>query len=83
MKKKEKKQELVEQNYILAENVSFIRIDDIFFSNKIVMCVLSHSVVSDSLCDPMDYSPPGSSVHGIFQARILKLLAISYSRGSS
>ena len=31
----------------------------------------------------MDYSPPGSSVHWIFQARILEWLAISFSRGSS
>ena len=31
----------------------------------------------------MDCSPPGSSVHGIFQARILEWVAISYSRGSS
>ena len=31
----------------------------------------------------MDCSPPGSSVHGIFQARILERVAISYSRGSS
>ena len=31
----------------------------------------------------MDCSPPGSSVHGIFQARILEWLAISFSRGSS
>ena len=36
-----------------------------------------------SLCDPMDYSPPGSSVYGIFQARILEWVAISFSRGSS
>ena len=35
------------------------------------------------LCDPMDYSLPGSSVHGIFQARILEWVAISYSRGSA
>ena len=35
------------------------------------------------LCDPMDCSPPGSSVHGILQARILEWVAISYSRGSS
>ena len=35
------------------------------------------------LCDPMDLSPPGSSVHGIFQARILEWVAISFSRGSS
>ena len=36
-----------------------------------------------TLCDPMDCSPSGSSVHGIFQARILHWLAISFSRGSS
>ena len=36
-----------------------------------------------TLCNPMDYSPPGSSVHRIFQARILEWVAIFYSRGSS
>ena len=35
------------------------------------------------LCNPMDCSPPGSSVHGIFQARILKRVAIASSRGCS
>ena len=35
------------------------------------------------LCDPMDCSPPGSSVHGISQARMLKWVAIHFSRGSS
>ena len=35
------------------------------------------------LCDPVDYSPPGSSVHGIFQARILEWVAMASSRGSS
>ena len=34
-------------------------------------------------CDTMDCSPPGSSVHGIFQARILEWAAISSSRESS
>ena len=34
-------------------------------------------------CDPMNCSPPGSSVHGIFQARILKWVAISFPRESS
>ena len=34
-----------------------------------------------TLCGPMDCSPPGSSVHGIFQARILEWVAISFSRG--
>ena len=36
-----------------------------------------------TLCDPMDCSPPGSSVYGILQARILEWVAISSSRGSS
>ena len=36
-----------------------------------------------TLCDPVDRSPPGSSVRGILQARILEWVAISFSRGSS
>ena len=36
-----------------------------------------------TLWDPVDRSPPGSSVHGILQARILEWVAISFSRGSS
>ena len=36
-----------------------------------------------TLCDPMDCSPPGSSVHGILQARKLEWVAIPFSRGSS
>ena len=36
-----------------------------------------------TLCNPIIYSPPGSSVHGILQARILEWVAISFSRGSS
>ena len=36
-----------------------------------------------TLCDPMDCSPPGSSVHGTFLARILEFVAMSSSRGSS
>ena len=36
-----------------------------------------------TICNPMDCSPPGSSVHGMFQARIMGWVAISYSRGSS
>ena len=36
-----------------------------------------------TLCDPMDCSPPGSLVHGIFQAWILEWVAIPFSRGSS
>ena len=36
-----------------------------------------------TLCNPMDYSPGGSCVHGILQAKILEWVAISSSRGSS
>ena len=36
-----------------------------------------------TLCNPMDCSPPGSSIHGILQARIVEWVAISFSRGSS
>ena len=44
---------------------------------------LSHAQSCPALCDPMDCSPPGSSVHGILQARILEWIAISFSRRSS
>ena len=36
-----------------------------------------------TLCDPVDHCPPGSSVHGLSQARILEWVAIPFSRGSS
>ena len=36
-----------------------------------------------TFCDPMDCSPPGFSIHGIFQAWVLEWVAISFSRGSS
>ena len=42
-----------------------------------------HAELCLTLCDPMDCSPPGSSVHGIFQARILEWVAMPSSRGSS
>ena len=48
--------------------------------------VTSESEVAQScptLCDPMDCSLPGFSVHGIFQARVLEWVAISFSRGYS
>ena len=46
------------------------------------MKVKSESEVAQlclTLSDPMDYSPPGSSVHGIFQARVLEWAAIAWS----
>ena len=47
-------------------------------------CLCAESLQSClNLCGPMDCSPPGSSVHGILQARMLEQAAISFSRGSS
>ena len=48
---------------------------------KTSMCSVAQS--GPTLCDPIGCSLPGSSVHGILQARILEWLAISSSRGSS
>ena len=50
----------------------------------IFMCVHAKSLQSClTLCDPMDYSPPGSPVYAILQARILEWVAMPSSRGSS
>ena len=45
------------------------------------MCLVAQLCLT--LCDPMDYSPPGFSVHGIFQSKILERVAMPSSRGSS
>ena len=47
------------------------------------VCVFKSLQSCPTLCDPMDYSPPGSSVHGILQPRILEWVAMPSSRGSS
>ena len=44
---------------------------------------LPHVFSCAILCDPVDCNPPGSSVHGILQARILEWVAMPFSRGSS
>ena len=46
------------------------------------MCVLKLFQLYPTLCDPMVCSLPGSSVHGILQARILEWVAMPSSRGS-
>ena len=48
----------------------------------LVPCMRAKSLHA-TLCDPVDCSPPGSSVHGILQARILGWVAMPSSRGSS
>ena len=50
---------------------------------QFLSCVVLRAQSHPTLCDPMDCSPLGSSVHGIFQARILEQVALSYARGSS
>ena len=51
------------------------------FTPTVVLSLVAK--VCPTLCDPMEWSPSGSYVHGIFQARTLERAAISYSRGSS
>ena len=46
-----------------------------------VVCVCLVTHLCQLFCDPMDCSLPGSSVHGIFQARILEWVAISLLKG--
>ena len=47
------------------------------------MCCAKSLQLYLTRCDPMDCSPPGSSVHGILSARILEWVAMPSSRGSS
>ena len=55
--------------------------EDGSFIETTVKVLVAHSC--PTLCDPMDCSPPGFSVHGILQARILEWTAVPFSRGSS
>ena len=66
---------------VRPEAIKFI--DDNINSNLICMCVCAQLLQPcPTLCDPMDCRPPGSSVHGILQARVLEWVAMSSSRGS-
>ena len=50
-------------------------------NNGVCVCLVAH--LCPTFCDPVDCNQPGSSVHGILQARILEWVAFSFSRGSS
>ena len=56
---------------------NFLLINSVFYNSKVV------AQSCPTLCNPMDCRLPGSSVHGISQARVLEWVAISFSRGSS
>ena len=60
--------------------VSFVKVFSVIFTTVLVHLVAQACL---TLCDPMDCSPQGSSVHGILQARIQKGVALPSSRGSS
>ena len=70
------------RNSFQQETLSHMILDRTVF--KSVFCGKKGSrSVCLTLCHPMDCSLPGSSIHGIFQARILEWVAISFSRESS
>ena len=56
------------------------KVVDVFWLEKVKVLVTE---ACPTLCHPMDCSPPGSSVHGILQARMLEWVAIPFCRGSS
>ena len=60
-----------------------MNIQDRFFFRMDWLDLLAVAQLCPTLCDPTDCSPPGSSVHGILQTRILEWVAIPFSRGSS
>ena len=57
--------------------------NDEYLNVCVYIYIYAHAQSCLTLCDPMDCSPLGFSVQGIFKVRILEWVAISYSRGSS
>ena len=71
---------------LLREVIKYLKHSKMFeqgFNHFLDLQFSSVTQLCPTLCDPMDCSPPGSSVHRILQARILKWVAISFSRDSS
>ena len=67
---------------LLSGSSQSFRLSSLCYTSTSLFC--AQSLQSRLMvCDPIDSSPPGFSVHGIFQARILEWVAISFSRGSS
>ena len=75
----------IKRRLLLGRKV-MTNLDSISKSRDITLPTKCESVVAQScltLCDPMDCSLRGSSLHGIVQERVLAWVAISFSRGSS
>ena len=77
---------IIKFNHVLENNSIFSYKTNpeckiILYISNVCVCVLTQSCLP--LCNPMDYSPPGSSVQGILQARILEWVATPFSKGSS
>ena len=68
------KQETGQTSSLTFWNIQFTEEDLLLFSHKVWVWFF---------CNPGDCSPPGSSIHTIFQARILEWFAVSFCRGSS
>ena len=69
---------------MLERALSFHHLTNIYRVLSIVQDTIPETVdTKRTLWNPVDCNPPGSSVHGILQARILELVALSFSRGSS
>ena len=54
---------------------------DVFLFKAIPAAAAKSLQSCPTLCDPIDGNPPGSSIHGIFQARVLEWGAIAFSQG--
>ena len=73
-------QALILHAWLLSHSINVVSCDQ-YLKHSGVKVKVALSCLS--LCIPMACSPPGSSVHGILQARILDWVAIPFSRGSS
>ena len=72
------------QSTTLGVDLNTACLSNVFHMIYSIYCVKSrtHAQSLLTLWHPMDYNSPGSSVHGIFQTRILERVAISFSKGS-
>ena len=73
-------------HFFVSSPIFFHQCLIVFHCVDLSSCFIISVLVTEScltLCDLMDYSPPGSSVHGILQARIMEWIAIPFSRESS